>query len=140
LVALGSEFTFKTAGRGEAIKGKVVAQEPMVDKATRSLLVRGLVENQPSLLPGTFATVEVPLHTEQAIMVPSIAVLPGVDGRRVFVVREGIARSVSVEVGARTADRVQVLSGLKPGDQLVTSNLLRVRDGAKLKLLAPGKP
>jgi membrane fusion protein (multidrug efflux system) len=135
LVAVGSEFTFKIAGHGETFKGKVLAQEPTVDKQTRSLVVRGVVEQQPSLLPGSFATVDVPLRTEQALLVPAIAVVPDVEGRRVFVVRDGVARGVRVEVGARTADRAQILSGLSPGDQVVVSNLLRVRNGAKVKLL-----
>ena len=95
----------------------------------------GVVENRPNLLPGTFAAVEVPLRTEQALLVPAIAVLPDVEGRRVFVERNGVARSVRVEVGARTTDRAQILSGLEPGDRVITSNLLRVRSGASLKLL-----
>lgn len=136
LVAADGEFAFKIAGRAETFKGKVMAQEPLIDKATRSILVRGVVEEQPALMPGAFATVEVPLRTEQALLVPAIAVVPDVDGRRVFVADDGVARAVPVEVGARTADRVQILSGLKPGDSVVTSNLLRVRSGAKLKLLA----
>lgn len=140
LVAVGSEFSFKTAGRGDTFKGKVAAQEPMVDRATRSIVVRGVIEHQPSLLPGTFATVEVPLHTEQALLVPNIAIVPGVDGRRVFVVDGDVVRSASVELGTRSADRVQVLSGLKAGDQVVVSNLLRVRDRAKVKVLPAGKP
>jgi membrane fusion protein (multidrug efflux system) len=140
LVAIGSEFTFKIAGRGDTFRGKVQAQESAVDKATRSILVRGLVENQQDLLPGTFATVDVPLHTEQALLVPAIAIVPGVSGRRVFVARDGVARSVAVELGSRTAERVQLVSGVAAGDDVIVSNLLRVRDGAKVKVLPPGKP
>lgn len=140
LVATGGEFKFKISGSGASFRGKVLAQEPLVDKQTRSMLVRGVVEQQPDLMPGTFATVEVPLRTEQALLVPAIAVVPDVDGRRVFVVQDGVARSVAVELGARTADRTQVLSGLKPGDQVVISNLLRMRHGVKVKLASAGRP
>ncbi|HKY37813.1 MAG TPA: efflux RND transporter periplasmic adaptor subunit [Polyangiaceae bacterium] len=137
LVAVGSEFGFKITGSAEVFKGKVLAQEPAVDKATRSILVRAVVGNHPSLLPGTFVTVEVPLRADQALLVPAMVVLPDVEGRRVFVEQNGVARSVQVEVGARTTDRVQILSGLEPGDRVVVSNLLRVRNGSKLKLLGP---
>jgi membrane fusion protein (multidrug efflux system) len=140
LVALGSEFQFKVSGSGETYKGKVLAQEPIVDKQTRSILVRGVVEQHQTLLPGTFATVDVPLRTEQALLIPAIAVVPDVEGRRVFVLQDGTARGVPVEIGARTSDRVQILSGLKPGDQVVVSNLLRMRNGAKVKLLGAGRP
>jgi membrane fusion protein (multidrug efflux system) len=135
LIAVGSEFKFKIGGNGTTFQGRVLAQEPTVDRQTRSMLVRGVVEQQPSLLPGTFATVDVPLRTEQALLVPAIAVVPDVEGRRVFVVRDGVAQGVRVEIGARTAERAQVLSGLQPGDQVVVSNLLRMRNGAKVKLL-----
>ena len=138
LVAVGGGFKFKISGSGETFEGKVLAQEPMVDKQTRSISVRGVVEQKPALLPGTFATVEVPLRTEQALLIPAIAVVPDVDGRRVFVVQDGVARGVPVEIGARTTDRVQILSGLKEGDQVVVSNLLRMRSGAKVKVLGAG--
>jgi membrane fusion protein (multidrug efflux system) len=46
-----------------------------------------------------------------------------------------VARAVPVELGARTTERVQVLSGLAAGDQVVVSNLLRMRNGVKVKLL-----
>jgi len=140
LAPSGKLFKFKVAGSGETFTGTVQAQEPIVDKATRSILVRGVVDKRPSLLPGTFATVEVPLRTEQALLVPSIALVADVEGRRVFIVEGERAKGVRVEVGARTTDRVQVLSGLKAGDRVVVSNLLRMRDGAPVKVLGARQP
>jgi len=81
-------------------------------------------------MPGAFATVELPLRVEQALFIPTIAVIPGADGRRVFLAREGVAQAKIVELGARTESRVQVLSGVAPGDLLIVSNLLRMREGA----------
>lgn len=138
LVSEGRQFRFKVAGRGETFNGQVAAHEPSIDRATRSILVRGRVEHQPNLLPGAFATVEVPLQTEEALLVPAIALIPGVEGQRVFVARDGVARSVAVQAGARTADRVQIVSGLEVGDRVLVSNLLRLRDGAKIEPLPPG--
>ena len=137
-VALGSEFRFKVDGqRREPSRARCSRRSPSVDKQRAACLVRGVVEQQPSLLPGTFATVEVPLRIEQALLVPAIAVVPDVEGRRVFVVEDGVARSACRSRSAPAPrDRVQILSGLKPGDQVVVSNLLRVRNGAKVKLLS----
>jgi membrane fusion protein (multidrug efflux system) len=112
----------------------VAAVEPSVDPATRSLLVRGVVEGAPGLYPGSAASVEVPLRVEQALLVPAIAVIPGIDGRRVFLADGGRARSVKVELGFRSADRVQVLAGLSPGDAVITSNLLRLREDAAVSV------
>jgi membrane fusion protein (multidrug efflux system) len=56
----------------------------------------------------------------------------------VFVEQQGKARAVAIEVGARTADRVQVTSGLNAGDHLIVSNLLRLKDGARVRAKVPG--
>lgn len=132
----GGAFRFRVEGRSESYTGQVAAVEPSVDPATRSLLVRGVIEGESGLFPGTAASVEVPLRVEQALLVPAIAVVPGVDGRRVFVAEGGRARSVKVELGFRSAERVQVLSGLAPGDAVITSNLLRLREDAPVALAA----
>jgi membrane fusion protein (multidrug efflux system) len=113
-----------------------VALEPSVDAATRSLLVRGLIEAATRLLPGSAANVEVPLRVEQALLVPAIAIIPGIDGRRVFVAQGGVARSVPVQIGFRTGDRAQAISGLSAGDQVITTNLLRLRDDTPVLLAA----
>ena len=136
----GREFRFKVASRVETLHGRIAAREPLVDATSRSVLVRGIVDNAKDLLPGTFATVELPLRNEQAFLVPQIAVIPSVEGRRVFVLREGVARLVPVELGGRTPDRVQVLSGLSAGDRVIVNNLLRLRDGAPVSVKASAVP
>lgn len=136
-VKLGQKFTFTVEGHGERITASVVAVEPQIVASSRSVLVRGLVENQAGLLPGTFATVEVPLSADDALLVPAIAVVPSVKGRSVYVVQDGKAKLVEVKTGARTPERVQVLHGLAAGDQVIVSNLLRLRDGAAVKVNAP---
>jgi membrane fusion protein (multidrug efflux system) len=132
LVAKGMAFRFKVEGRPETFQGHVAAYEPAVEQSSRSLLVRGLVQNTTALLPGTFASVEFPVRVAEALLVPSIAVVPGADGRRVFVERGGVAKSIKVELGTRTAEMTQVVSGLAPGDRVIVSNLLRIRDGARV--------
>jgi membrane fusion protein (multidrug efflux system) len=125
----GRPFRFRVEGRPESFTGLVGAVEPAIDSATRSLLVRGVIEDTRGLYPGSSASVEVPLRVEQALLVPAIAVIPGVEGRQVFLADGGRARSVKVELGFRSADRVQVLAGLAPGDAVITDNLLRLREG-----------
>ncbi|MET0411213.1 MAG: efflux RND transporter periplasmic adaptor subunit [Polyangiaceae bacterium] len=132
----GQSFRFHVEGRSASYAGKIIALEPSVDAATRSLLVRGLIEGATNLLPGAAANVEVPLRVEQALLVPAIAVIPGNDGRRVFVARDGVARSLRIEIGFRSDDRAQVVSGLVAGDQVITTNLLRLRDDAPVALSA----
>lgn len=127
-VRRGGEFRFRVEGRSETFTGKVAAIEPSVDPATRSLLVRGVIEGETSLVPGAAANVEVPLRVERALLVPAIAIVPGIEGRRVFVAAGGRARSTPVEVGFRSGDRAQIVSGVREGDAVITTNLLRLRE------------
>ncbi|MEN9579164.1 MAG: MexH family multidrug efflux transporter periplasmic adaptor subunit [Pseudomonadota bacterium] len=136
-VGVGAELRVKVTGLGESFRGKVAAIEPRIDSETRSLLVRGVLPPDARLVPGAFAEVTLPLRASEALLIPAIAVVPGVEGRRVFVVEDGVARARNVELGVRTTDRVQVLAGLSSGDAVVVSNLLRVREGVALALTAP---
>lgn len=133
----GTEFRFGVEGQKEVFRAKVIAYEPAVDSTSRSLRVRAVAENANHLLPGAFAKIELPLGVERALLVPAIAVVAGVEGHRVFVVRDGVVRAVKVGLGARTEQRVVVLSGIQEGDRVVVSNLLRVRDGARVDARAP---
>jgi membrane fusion protein (multidrug efflux system) len=137
---VGKPFRFKVAGRGETFAGKIVAVEGAVQRQSRSVLVRGLIEDPKGLSPGTFANVELPLRTEQALLVPSIAVTPGIDGQRVFRVVNGKAESVKVELGDRGPANVQVLSGLAPGDRVIVTNLLRIRPGGPVTVAREARP
>jgi membrane fusion protein (multidrug efflux system) len=137
-VRTGGAFRFRVEGRPETFEGTVGAIEPSVDPATRSLLVRGVIDGSTQLLPGSAASVEVPLRVDQALLVPPIAIIPGIEGRRVFVVDGGRARSTPVELGYRTPDRVQIVGGLSEGDQVITTNLLRIRDDVPVSVAVGG--
>jgi membrane fusion protein (multidrug efflux system) len=113
----------------------VIAIEPAIEADTRSLRARGLAENPSgALVPGAFASVEVPLERAgEGILVPAQAVVPSATGHAVWVVRDGRAALREVEIGLRTRDAVEILNGLAPGDAVLTSNLLRVREGARIR-------
>lgn len=135
-LARGDAFRFRVEGASAAFDGTIDAIEPSVDVVTRSVPIRGVVAAAAGLRPGSSASIEVPIRVEQTVLVPAIAVLPGIDGRNVFVARDGVAHSVSVQVGFRTEDRVQLLAGAEPGDQIIVSNLLKVRDGLAVRVRA----
>jgi len=134
LLAVGAAFTFKVAGQGQPFSAKVSALDPVVDTKTRSILVRGVVAGQHGLFAGAFANVELPIRVEQALFVPAMAVIPGALGRQVFVVEGTQAKARSIEIGERTADQVQVLSGLAVGDRVIVSQLLRLQNGSQVRV------
>ena len=129
-VKVGQKFTFTVAGNGRVFEGKVTVLEPAIDSATRSLLVRGLCSSPQGLLPGGFAEVSLTLdELANGFMVPSQAIVPSPTGQGIYLIENGKAKLQAVEIGIRTADQVQILRGVKDGDVVVTTNLLRVRPG-----------
>lgn len=140
-VAIGSELTFNTSGSSEQNIATVYAIEPGVDVATRTLKMRAMAKNEEGkLIPGTFANVSLPLATvNDAIMVPTEALIPIQNGKKIFVSKDGLAREVEVQTGARTENMVRVLSGLKPGDTILTSGVMILKNGTpvKVNLLQP---
>jgi membrane fusion protein (multidrug efflux system) len=135
-VAIGQEFGFEIAGSGERFSGTVAAIEPAIDLQTRSLRVRGIAENPSrALLPGAFASVEVPISTpDDGILVPAQALIPSATGHAVFLFRDGRAELREVEIGPRTRDAVQIRRGLETGDVVLTTNLLRLRPGVAVEV------
>jgi len=133
-VSPGDAFRFRVEGASTPFDGEVAAIEPGVDVVTRSVQIRGFVAAAPGLRPGSSASIDVPIRVEQTVLVPAIAVMPGIDGRNVFVASGGVARSVPVQVGFRTEERVQLLTGVRPGDQIILNNLLKLREGLPVRV------
>ncbi len=130
-VAVGHSIEFTVKGSDRRFRGEVYAIEPSVDPATRSLVLRARCPNRDgALVPGAFASVELVVRqVAEALTVPSIAVIPELGGKKVFVVEEGRAQPRSVETGIRTGDRVQITAGLEPGDRVIVSAIQQLRAG-----------
>ncbi|HEY1122332.1 MAG TPA: efflux RND transporter periplasmic adaptor subunit [Haloferula sp.] len=134
----GQKFTFTVAGNAKVFEGSVQVIEPVVLAATRSLQVRGICESPAGLVAGGFAEVSLQLDTvENGFAIPSQAVVPSAKGQGVFVMKDGKAEFRDIEIGIRTSGQVQVLRGLHEGDELITTNLLRLRPGVPVQAVQP---
>jgi len=136
LVKIGDELIFRMSGNDFQYKAKVYAIEPKIDPSTRTLKLRAICSaNYKDLYPGAFVNVEVNLkETEQAILVPTVAIVPELKGQSVYLYKGGIVSSQKVELGLREEQRVQILSGLAEGDTVIKSGILQIRPGAKVKI------
>ncbi|HWP66176.1 MAG TPA: efflux RND transporter periplasmic adaptor subunit, partial [Candidatus Limnocylindria bacterium] len=124
-VRLGQEATATlTALPGRVVTGEVIFIHPHVDDATRTAMVRLEVDNPTLVLrPGMYATVEIATELpEETLLVPREAVID-TGTRQVAFVAEGAGRFTprKLTIGAESEGRVQVLSGLAAGEQVVTS-------------------
>lgn len=69
-----------------------------------------------------------------AIAIPTQAVVPEMGVDKVFLYKGGKAHAVAIKTGLRTESRIQVVEGLAPGDTLIVSGTLQLREGLPVKL------
>jgi membrane fusion protein, multidrug efflux system len=117
-------------------EGVVYAVEPRIDPETRTLKIRAQADNKSgSLLPGQFVKVELILKSQaNALLVPTEAVIPDQGGKKVYISSAGKAKEVKIETGIRTENSLEVLSGLKAGDTLITTGILQLRQGLDVEI------
>lgn len=107
----------------------VYAVDPQVNLETRTITIRALYPNRRAeLKPGRFATITLLLsQIDDAISIPTEALIPEMEGEIVFTLKSGRANRTKVTTGLRTASEIQILTGLKFGDTLITSGILQLR-------------
>jgi membrane fusion protein (multidrug efflux system) len=134
-VKAGSKVTFTVQGDEEVYEATVIATEEGVEAATRNLRVRAVIKRGGnSLMPGSFANVQVELRKNQpTLMVPNQAIIPQEKKKLVIVARNGIADFVQVRTGVRQDMNIEVLDSIKEGDTVVTTGILFIKAGTKLK-------
>lgn len=135
-VRAGHPIRFTSSNLDREYEGEVFAIEPGVDETTRTIQIRAIANNPGGeLVPGAFARIVLPLdRLEDAILIPTYAVIPVQNGKQVFVYKNGTAVAVPVETESRTTNDVLVTDGLVPGDTLITSGIMTIRDGMTLNV------
>lgn len=135
-VDVGDKIEFTVDAYEDVFEGEIYAIEPQIDPQTRSIKLRAISENTDNkLLPGQFAKISLILEKiENAIMIPNEAVIPELNGKKVFVFKDGVVESKSIVTGVRNEDKIQVLSGLEPGEVVITSGLLQIRQGMQVNV------
>ncbi len=131
----GDAVSFRVPGQEVAFGATILATEPAVDPVTRAFTVRARVGNPDDVLrPGAFAEVQLVLDAvDDALLIPTASVVTGAETNKVFVLTDGTAVSRMVTTGVRTADRIQITSGLSAGDVVLTSGLDEVREGQAVR-------
>ena len=136
LVKIGDQLKFKLSGKDFQYTAKIYAVEPKIDPSTRTLRLRAICTTiYKDLYPGAFVNVELNLkETDQAILIPTVAVVPELKGQSVYLYKAGIVGQQKVEIGLREEKLVQIISGLAEGDTVITSGILQIRPGVKVKI------
>lgn len=135
-VKVDDQINFTVQGVDSTFTGLVYAIEPRINTETRTLQIRALSSNADFLLyPGAFANIILILERiDDALMVPTIAIIPELNAQKVYVVNNGIVEERQVQTGIRTNEKVQVVSGLERGDKVLTTGLLQVQPGMEVDI------
>jgi RND family efflux transporter MFP subunit len=127
---------------GEKFEGRVGRLAPVLDPATRTAQMEVEIPNpQYRLKPGMYARVALLVaRRDNALVVPRNAVLD-VEGRRgVFIANGNRAKFQVVEVGLQDDQRAEIVSGLREGQQVVTTGAASLREGDPIVLAGQAAP
>jgi RND family efflux transporter MFP subunit len=107
---------------GESFHGTLVRNSNAIDLASRTLLVEVDVDNRAGrLLPGAYTFVHLTLPTAvQSVTLPSNTLIFRKEGLRAAVVRNGHAQLVALTIGRDYGEKVEILSGLEPSDEVIS--------------------
>jgi membrane fusion protein (multidrug efflux system) len=130
---------------GVEFEGRITAINPRVDEATRNVQVQATLSNtRGKLRPGMFVEAEVLMGASRSVVtLPSSAISYAPYGDSVFVVTDlkgpngqsyrGVRQQV-VKVGPSRGDQISILEGVNAGDEVVTSGVFKLRNGAAVQI------
>ena len=132
----GLKVYFSVDGSDKRFQATVIASEIGVNEDTRSLAIRAIVnQSDPMLIPGVFGKVSIVLgQNEQALMIPSSAIIPLGRKKQLYIFEGGKAMAKDVTTGVRDSTNIQILTGIKMGDTVITSAMLFLRPGLDVRV------
>jgi membrane fusion protein, multidrug efflux system len=132
---------------GEGFPGKINAVDPLVDSASRNFQAEATVPNTArKLLPGMFVRVTVLTGAKQHYLtLPQTSITFNPYGSTVFLVQKDekgkrVAQQTFVTTGPARGDQIAVLSGIKEGDEVVTSGQLKLKNGTPIAVSTLAQP
>lgn len=135
-IKIGYPVTFAVVGDTNNYVASVYAVDPKIDLDTKTVVLRALYPNKKEEInPGRFASIKLQMSKiENAISIPSEALIPEMDGEKVFICNGNKAKSIKVTTGLRTESKIQISNGLNFGDTLITSGIMQLRQNLPIVL------
>lgn len=132
LVYKGNTVLIQADGFAEQLEATITAIEPQINTVSRNIKARAVLK-KGIIKPGAFVKVFL-AQSRQGIMVPSNAIIPDALSNQLVLVKNNKASFVNVETGMRNANKVEITSGISPGDSVIVSGMLFVRPKASVKV------
>jgi HlyD family secretion protein len=126
---------------GETFSGRIARVSPVLDPATRTAPIEVEIPNPTfRLKPGMYARVGITTHTKKdALVLPANAVIDLGGRRGVFQLQNNVAVFRTVQVGTEKGDIVEILAGLKEGEEVISTGAGALRDGDRVLLAGSGE-
>ncbi|MES2430707.1 MAG: efflux RND transporter periplasmic adaptor subunit [Bacteroidota bacterium] len=134
LIKKGSTVKVITTNATSQSTAIVIATESEVNTTTRNLKARAII-NDKTVLPGAFVKVLIEAGDNvQRIVIPTNAIIPDANSKKLIVVKDGKGKFVNVETGLRTSSGVEIIKGINVGDSVVVTGVLFVKPNAPVKV------
>ena len=145
-IAVGKKLRLHATGLAdENFEGEITAIDSRFDTATRNIMIQGTIANPDrKLRPGMFVNVDVLLpQQEKVLAIPSSSIVFAPYGDSVYIVTDTtgpdhkpakLVKQQFVKLGATHGDQVAILSGLKAGDEVVTSGVFKLHADAPVQV------
>jgi membrane fusion protein (multidrug efflux system) len=138
-IGVGREISFSTINSNERHTAIITATEAGIEIDSRSITVYATSRNdKKSLTPGMSVRVYFPTTAEHeaGFLLPTQALMPSGNGYSVFTIKNGLAKTTSVEIGNRTDSDALITAGLNEGDTVLISNILRTAEGTPVQVVS----
>jgi len=145
-MTMGHPVRVTNNGTGIALNGRITALDSVVNEQTRNIQVQATLANPGNKLrPGMFVEVELPIGKPREVFpIPASAVNYAPYGDSVYVVTDlkdpksgnsykGVRQQV-VKIDGSKGDQVAIVSGLNPGDEIVSAGVFRLRNSAPVQI------
>jgi len=131
----GMKFTFTLSDNPTVYNAEIIAIEPVIDEATRSVSLKAkCLETDERLISGMFVKASVTINQHEGVLVGGDAVISDIEGYKIYTVKGNTAMPVLVKTGFRDEKNVEILSGIKPGDTYITSGAFMLRPGSQIEI------
>jgi RND family efflux transporter MFP subunit len=129
-----SKVTATIPGHQRSEDGKIAMVENSVDSTTGMVTVRGIMNNaNETLWPGILVATRLTIRTEDAVVLPTVAVQRSQSGNFVFVVKDGVAKVQPVKVDRTLQGQSVIIEGLSGGEDVVVDGQLLLSDGTRVE-------
>ncbi len=135
-VRKGTNITFKLGGGLTEYNAAVYAVEPQLELKTRTMKVRAKYPNTNGRLqPGRTVSIGIKLQEiKNALTAPSESLILEMGRDIAYLYKNGKAHQVILKKGLRTESKVQIIDGIQPGDTLIVTGVMQLRDGMPVKI------